>query len=173
MKKDKKSNTKNNVVSKELKKSRRDFIKTAWKGLGVVAGLEMGGLTLHYLVDRKETNHNIDLFEVGLPDEYPLGTVTPFRRGRFFLIRMNDGGFLAISFKCSHLGCSIIWDEKIKEFVCPCHSSKFSIAGDVINPPAPRALDVFEIRVTEGKLFVNLNKKIKRDEFEKSQLTYV
>jgi len=173
MKNQKKLNTKNNVNSEEPKKSRRDFIKTAWKGLGVVAGLEITGLTLHYLVDRKETNYGGDLFEAGLPNEFPIGTVTPFRRGRFFLIRMNDGGFLAMSLKCSHLGCSIIWDEKIKEFVCPCHSSKFSIAGDVINPPAPRALDVFEISVTEGKLFVNLNKKIKRDEFEKSQLIYI
>lgn len=172
MKSKKKENSKNEIISEEPNKTRRDFLKTAWKGLGVVAGLEVTGLTLHYLVDRKESDNNLDLFEAGLPVEFPNGTVTPFRRGHFFLIRMKDGGFLAMSLKCSHLGCSIIWDEKVNEFVCPCHSSKFSIAGDVINPPAPRALDIYEIQLTDGKLFINLNKKIKRDEFEKSQLIY-
>ncbi len=36
-----------------------------------------------------------------------------------------------MSLKCSHLGCSIVWDEKVNEFICPCHSSKFDITGDV------------------------------------------
>ncbi len=173
MKNSKKKNNKKNINSEKPKQTRRDFINTAWKGLGVIAGLEITGLTLHYLVDRKESTSNSELFEAGLPEEFPKETVTPFRRGRFFLVRLKDGGFLAVSIKCSHLGCSIIWDEKINEFLCPCHSSKFSIAGDVINPPAPRALDVYEIQFTDGKLFINLNKKIKRDEFEKSQLTYI
>jgi cytochrome b6-f complex iron-sulfur subunit len=173
MKKEQKKNIKKNIPVEAPNKTRRDFIKTAWKGLGIVAGLELTGLTLHYLVDRKDSVSKNDLFEVGLPDEFPNGTVTPFRRGHFFLVRMKDGGFLAMSLKCSHLGCSIIWEEKINEFVCPCHSSKFSIAGDVINPPAPRALDAYKIEITDGKLFINLNKKMKRDEFEKSQLTYI
>ena len=78
-----------------------------------------------------------------------------------------------MSIKCSHLGCSIMWDEEMSEFICPCHSSKFSLAGEVINPPAPRPLDIYEIEIKDGKLFINLNKKNKRSEFEKSQLTYV
>lgn len=159
--------------NKKTKQSRRDFVKTAWKGLGVVAGLEFTGLTLHYLADRRENKSDDLLFEAGLPDEFPLKSVTPFRRGHFYLVRLGDGGFIAMSLKCSHLGCSILWDEKLNEFVCPCHSSKFSITGDVINPPAPRALDVYKISISEGRLFVDLNKKTKRSEFEKSQLTYI
>ena len=27
-----------------------------------------------------------------------------------------------------------------QRFICPCHSSAFDIRGDVVNPPAPRAL---------------------------------
>ena len=153
--------------------SRRDFMKTAWKGLGVIAGLEFTGLTLHYLADRREHKSDNLLFEAGLPNEFPLKSVTPFRRGHFYLVRLGDGGFIAMSLKCSHLGCSILWDEKVNEFICPCHSSKFSITGDVINKPAPIALDVYEISINEGRLFVNLNEKTKRSEFEKSQLTYI
>lgn len=173
MKKQKKNINKKNIVKEADKNTRRDFIKTAWKSFGVIAGLEFTGLTLHYLIDRKDKVSSNKLIEVGLPDEFPLGTVTPFRKGHFYFVRMRDGGFIAISLKCSHLGCSVVWDEKINEFICPCHSSKFSIDGDVINPPAPRALDMYKIKIEEGIMFVDLNRKIKRDEFEKSQLTYV
>ena len=158
-----------------MKKTRRDFFKTVWKGLGIIAGVELGGLTIHYLADRqnKKDVNNSSIFEVGFPNEFPKGSVTPFRVGNFYLIHSVDGGFLAISLKCTHLGCSIIWDEKQNQFLCPCHSSKFSILGDVLNTPAPRALDIYIVSVSGGKLFVNLNKKISRDKFEKSQLTFV
>ena len=66
-----KSIRRKNIIIEEPKKTRRDFIKTAWKGLGVVAGLELTGLTIHYLVDRKKSNSNTDLFEAGLPTEFP------------------------------------------------------------------------------------------------------
>lgn len=169
----KNSNCTEKSKEKKPKQSRRDFVKTAWKGLGVIAGLEFTGLTLHYLADRRENKSEKLLFETGLPDEFPLKSVTPFRRGHFYLVRLGDGGFIAMSLKCSHLGCSILWDEKLNEFFCPCHSSKFSVNGNVINPPAPRALDIYEIKFENGKLFVDLSKKIKRDEFEQSQLTYI
>ncbi|MCB9250618.1 MAG: Rieske (2Fe-2S) protein [Ignavibacteriales bacterium] len=141
------------------KQSRRDFMKTAWKGLGIIAGIEFTGLTLHYLVDRKDSDENEKLFEAGLVTQFPNKSVTPFRNGHFYLVRLEDGGFIAMSIKCSHLGCSIMWDEKKNEFICPCHSSKFSLTGEVINPPAPRPLDIYEIKIKDGKLFINLNKK--------------
>lgn len=173
MKKKNKSNNRNLINDNRSKESRRDFLKTAWKGLGVVAGLEISGLTLHFLSDRNETVTDDLMFDAGYPDEFPLETVTPFRNGQFYLVRMKDGGFIAMTIKCSHLGCSVLWDEKKNEFICPCHSSKFSMDGNVINPPAPRALDTYEIKFDKGKIFVNLSKKIKRTEFEKAQLTYI
>ena len=173
MKKSKKEKSKNKIKVELPKKSRRDFMKTAWKGLGIVAGLEMVGLTFHYLSDRKSESTIDNLFEVGLADEFPINSVTAFRQGHFYIVRTGDGGFIAVSIKCSHLGCSIIWQEKESEFICPCHSSKFNLMGEVISPPAPRALDYFKVENRNGKLFINLNKKNKRDGFIKSQLTYI
>lgn len=177
MKKKKQHSAKQKEEVQEISKpktTRRDFMKTAWKGLGVIAGLELAGLTIHYLSSSagKEYNTN-NIFDAGLVDEFPTGTVTPFRRGHFYLARLNDGGFIALSVKCSHLGCSILWDEKENKFICPCHSSSFNISGDVINPPAPRALDIYQIKIEHGLVKVNLSKKNKRGNFEKSQLTYV
>jgi len=169
----KKNQIENHSGNQVPKQSRRDFINTAWKGLGIVAGIEFVGLTTHYLIDRKNRNNIENMYEAGLPDEFPINSVTPFRKGSFYLVRLQDGGFIAMSLKCSHLGCAIIWDEKINEFICPCHSSKFDITGKVKSPPAPRALDVYDIILQEGKIYINLSKKIKRDGFDNSQLTYI
>lgn len=152
-------------------KTRRDFLKTAWKTLGVVAGLELTGFTVHYLSRQSKVN-NKNIFNAGLIDEFPNGSVTPFRQGHFYLVRLKDSGFMAFSIKCTHLGCSILWDENANEFFCPCHSSRFEINGDVKSPPAPRALDIFKIEIEAGEVKVNLSKKIKRDNFNKSQIVY-
>ena len=173
MKKSKKKIVKKKIEEPVKKQSRRDFMKTAWKGLGVVAGLEFTGLTFYYLSERKVTKVESKLFEIGLPDEFPRNSVTAFRQGHFYLVRMEDGGFLAVSLKCTHLGCSIIWDDKLNEFICPCHSSKFNLSGEVVSPPAPRALDYYSVKIVKGKLNIDLNRKTTRDEFDKSQLTYL
>ena len=173
MKKKKKSLNKKESSVKNETKSRRDFLKTAWKGLGILAGIEFTGLTFFYLYDRKIESDEKKIFKIGSPDEFPLNSVTAFRQGHFYLVRLNDGGFIALSLKCSHLGCSIIWVDETKQFICPCHSSKFDVTGKVISPPAPRALNYFPVFIKDGVLQIDLNDSNKRDDFQKSQLTYL
>ena len=171
-----KAKKKNNIakpISNPNRKSRRDFLKIAWKGLGIAAGLEFTGMTFYYLYDREIKSAGENKFEIGSPDEFPLNSVTAFRQGHFYLVRSKQGGFIALSIKCPHLGCSIIWDDNEKQFVCPCHSSKFDQHGDLLKPPAPRALDYYSIKLNKGLLFVDLNRKIKRNEFDSSQLTFL
>ena len=157
-----------------IKTSRRTFLKKLWAGLGIVAAIEVVAIGVNFLFQgRKDTiKPSEDYFIAGPVKDFAFNTVTPFRRGHFYLARLADGGFLALSLKCTHLGCSVSWDETNSKFVCPCHSSMFEINGNVISPPAPNALDTFPVIIETGIVKVNTNKKIERKRFQKEQETY-
>jgi len=38
--------------------------------------------------------------------------------------------------RCPHLGCALKWNEEEKSWDCPCHGSRFTKAGKLINNPA-------------------------------------
>jgi cytochrome b6-f complex iron-sulfur subunit len=101
-----------------------------------------------------------------------LNTVSAFMGGRFYLARQQDGGFIALSLRCTHLGCAISWEENRKRFICPCHSSAFDISGDVLNPPAARALDYYPVLIENGIVKVDIGTLKERNAFRKDQLTY-
>ena len=156
--------------------SRREFLKKLWKGLGIVAALEFAAVFFGFLFSGKDYNKKIEpkqLIEAGVADSFQNNSVTVFRGGRFYLARLLDGGFIALSLRCTHLGCSINWEDDKKRFICPCHSSAFYINGEVQNPPAPNALDYFPVFVENGIVKVDIGTKLARSRFEKSQVTYV
>ena len=155
--------------------SRRSFLKNIWFGLGAIAGLEFLWMTFSFLSPTKKTGAAdiSQLRTVGELKNIPVNTVIPVRSGQFYLVRLADGGLLALSLKCSHLGCSVSWDANKSRFICPCHASEFAMNGNVINPPAPRALDYYPVIIDKGVVKVDTSKPIKRKEFEKSQETFV
>ena len=130
--------------------SRRDFLKWAWGAAGVLVMVEMGIVTLKFLSPRTVEGEFGSVITIGNVEDFPPGCVTPFPNGRFYLIRMDDGGLLALYHKCTHLGCVVPWDQAAGQFVCPCHASAFEPDGEVINPPAPRPLDRFPITIENG-----------------------
>ena len=69
-----------------------------------------------------------------------------------WVAKLADGKVVAYGPQCTHLGCAYHWDEGKSEFICPCHSTIFSIDGKVVAGPAPRPLDRFETRVEGNKL---------------------
>ena len=96
--------------------------------------------------------------------------MTAFQRGRFYLARLADGGFLALSRTCTHLGCTVPWNAAEGRFVCPCHASSFDIHGEVSSPPAPRPLDFFQVRIENGIVKVDTTRRMRRSRFEPSQV---
>ena len=161
-------------VSAESKiESRRAFLTKLWKGLGIVVSLEVVAVFLGFLFSGKEEEQDSkpkQIIDAGIVNSFQPNTVTAFRGGRFYLARLEDGGFMALSLRCTHLGCSIIWEENKNRFICPCHSSAFGINGEVQNPPAPAALDYYPVIIENGKVKVDIGTRLTRNRFNKSQV---
>ncbi len=155
--------------------SRRSFLTKLWMGLGILAIAEFLGVAIAFLRPRKPRIKEGDFGSIiiaGVVDDFSPNSVTAFRRGHFYLSRLDSGGFLALSRKCTHLGCTVPWVPKKKRFVCPCHASSFDIKGNVINPPAPRALDYYPVTIENNIVKVDTGKRTKRKRFREAQVTH-
>ena len=165
-------NDKTNQVE-ERAPSRRRFLIGAWIGLGIVALAELLWMVFSFLRPgrRKMERQSVGSVLVAGPVErFEPGTVTAFREGKFYLVRLEDGGFLALHRQCTHLGCTVPWIAEQGNFACPCHASVFDVRGEVLNPPAPRPLDLFPVRIENGIVKVDATVPVRRAAFEPSQV---
>ncbi len=162
------------VKQKDSPDSRRSFLTRLWIGLGAVALLQfLAGAAFFLLSGRKRAGkHTSQLLEAGLIADFPPGSVTFISRGHLYLTRLDDGGFLAISRKCTHLGCAVPWIVERKQFECPCHASVFDITGNVIKAPAPRALDLFSVSFKRDMVTIDISNPLKRSGFTAEQPVY-
>lgn len=54
--------------------------------------------------------------------------------------RTQQGGLLALSAACPHMGCAVHWNGGEQSWDCPCHGSRFAIDGKVLHGPAATGL---------------------------------
>jgi glycine/D-amino acid oxidase-like deaminating enzyme/nitrite reductase/ring-hydroxylating ferredoxin subunit len=50
--------------------------------------------------------------------------------------RDDEGRLHAVSSRCTHLGCQVVWNAAERTWDCPCHGSRFDVDGEVLNGPA-------------------------------------
>ncbi len=67
---------------------------------------------------------------------------------------LGTAGFIALSPICSHAGCEV--RVMPSSFECPCHGSVYSVAGEVEDGPAPRALQRFPIEETAENFIIKV-----------------
>jgi glycine/D-amino acid oxidase-like deaminating enzyme/nitrite reductase/ring-hydroxylating ferredoxin subunit len=73
----------------------------------------------------------------GLDDLGPgEGGIFAAEDGKVAVSRDDAGVLHAVSPACTHLGCDVAWNSAEKSWDCPCHGSRFTPEGGVINGPA-------------------------------------
>ena len=154
---------------------RRRFLNRLWAILGGVALAEWVWVGMSFLRPRKppaKSGGAGGAVIAGPVSDFEAGTVTAFQRGKFYLVRQAEGGFLALSRKCTHLGCTVPWVEEEDRFICPCHASSYDMNGDRVNGPASRALDLFRVSIDNNVVSVNTGTAVRRRAYRPEQAVY-
>ena len=62
---------------------------------------------------------------------------------KLLVVRRPMDEFVVLSAVCTHAGCTVRYDAASDQAACPCHGSRFNLAGAVVNGPASRSLKRF------------------------------
>src|SRR5262249_4158305 len=89
--------------------SRRTFIGAAWAFSLVALFGQAGAALLEYLKPRVTEGGFGGKVNAGRPKEFKVGTVSLVQKGHFYMSRLEDGNYLAIWQRCTHLGCTVPW----------------------------------------------------------------
>jgi len=133
---------------------------------------------LEYFYPRKVGTFGGKITVPGTVADYPVGSVTRVREGKFYLSHVPEG-LLALYWKCKHLGCTVPWkpDEEFQGqvgvFHCPCHGSIYLPTGQNVAGPAPAPLDLMDIQIAGGKITVDTGKITTRVQYNPSQCVKV
>lgn len=66
-----------------------------------------------------------------------------------FILFQLDQGPVAISRRCTHLGCRVHYRQELDIIECPCHQSRFTLTGERISGPAQKNLTVYPVRTLQ------------------------
>jgi menaquinol-cytochrome c reductase iron-sulfur subunit len=154
-------------MTEEQTKDRRNFLVMAIYGLGALIGAALAVPATVYLLWPPRPKKQ-EWVEAG--SLTPLQPKVPeemvFRRNRAdgwkitsekataWVVKMSQKDIIAFAPQCPHLGCAYHWEVQNKEFLCPCHASRFSLEGDVLSGPSPRPLDRYEVKIEGEKLLL-------------------
>jgi len=90
----------------------------------------------HYIGDRLRPSH------VDSPDDLAAGqgAVIRLRGERCAVYRDTSGTLHSVSATCTHLGCTVAFNDAEGSWDCPCHGSRFDPDGAVLHGPATQPL---------------------------------
>lgn len=154
---------------------RRRFLKVATCAIGGGVGLAVAGPVLTLLADpagKTTVTTPTTPLDLGPAEQFRAGAeprrvdvVAPIVKdgwtaardvvlGAAWIRRTAPDKLVALSAVCPHLGCAIGWDAIAGNFLCPCHDSRFSVAGEKLNGPSERGMDELPLEVRDGRLLL-------------------
>jgi len=96
-----------------------------------------------------------------LPDDFDIkpgeGKVINGNGERIGAFRDDKGALHLVNTTCTHMGCELQWNSAERSWDCPCHGSRFTYEGDIIEGPAVMPL--------EYNKDVNTIEKLIKDDF--------
>lgn len=150
--------------------NRRQFMEVGVWASAAVAGVTLTGISGRFVTGKTldvQPGQWVKLEEVGTlrPDQvlrlsYVVTQRDAWRRtekkGLLYVTVDESGGYRVLDATCTHLGCTVRWDEADHHFRCPCHDARFRQDGAVVSGPPPQPLRQLATKVEEGVLWTQV-----------------
>jgi glycine/D-amino acid oxidase-like deaminating enzyme/nitrite reductase/ring-hydroxylating ferredoxin subunit len=95
----------------------------------------------HWLKSRLPPGRPVSLAQIA-PGTARVMTIDRHKVG---VHRDEQGRLHAVAASCSHMGCSLRWNDSERSWDCPCHGSRFDHQGKVLHGPAVRDLQRYPL----------------------------
>lgn len=81
------------------------------------------------------------------------GKIVELDGGKYGAYKDDNGILHIVDITCTHVGCELKWNDAEKSWDCPCHGSRFTYYGEILNGPATQSLNYYK----EGKNKIDPN----------------
>jgi glycine/D-amino acid oxidase-like deaminating enzyme/nitrite reductase/ring-hydroxylating ferredoxin subunit len=97
-----------------------------------------------HLVSDRLTSHDVEAKETDSVRAGE-GKILSIDGRRVAAYRGESGRLCMVSAVCTHLKCDVAWNPAERTWDCPCHGSRFTPEGEVLNGPAHEPLEKIEV----------------------------
>lgn len=80
-------------------------------------------------------------------DEGAVVLINEQRKGAY---KDKEGQLHIVDTTCTHMGCEVNWNHGERSWDCPCHGSRFSYTGEVIEGPAEKPLQKHDFKLLDN-----------------------
>ena len=137
--------------------SRRTFLRYLLKGslLGLLGAAFYP--IARYLYPPRGAEPSVSSVVAAKTGEVAANQAKIFRFGNRpgILIHTLHDEFKAFSAVCTHLNCTVQYDEDASVIWCACHNGKYDLNGQVISGPPPRPLEAYKVNVRGDEVIVS------------------
>lgn len=135
-----------------IRLSRRSLLKLGRTTL-LLAGVVSLYPTFRFLSFPKSAT--LSVLRVSKTDLFMSEDWTQVRQSRFW-IRKTGSQLEGIWATCTHLGCEVHFDKRTKQWICPCHGSRYNQEGQPIAGPAFKTLVRLKVQEEGEEYLLNL-----------------